>query len=129
MEHPETHKVTLKRGPRPAGKPDECFYCQRTLGSDHAAECVMRLKTVVVRATVEYVVIVPESWTKDNIEFHRNDSSWCADNMLAELERVSEDKACICHMVEFAYLRDATTDDEENRWAGFSEEDKPEPTQ
>ena len=33
--------VTPERGPRPAGRPDECFYCRRPLGAEHEPACVM----------------------------------------------------------------------------------------
>lgn len=101
----ETH------GPRPAGKPNECFYCYRRLGEQHAEECVMRQRPVVVRMTVEYIVAVPESWDAHSIEFHRNDGSWCADNALAELESIGGVLGCLCNLIEYAYVREATAEE------------------
>lgn len=109
MKHPETYAITKNHGPRPAGRDDECFYCHGPLGADHHPNCVMRDRTVVVRATVEYVVRVPERHTPDQIEFRRNESSWCASNMLSELD---SPETCICNAVTFEYVREATEEDE-----------------
>jgi hypothetical protein len=111
MIHPETFIVTADNGPRPAGKPDECFYCQRPIGAEHEADCVMRDRTVVVRLTVEYPIRVPEHWTPEDIELHRNDSSWCIGNAVVELDSVN-DQGCICGIAKVEYVREATEDDE-----------------
>ena len=34
--------VTAECGPRPAGKPDECFYCRAAMGDDHNIGCPFR---------------------------------------------------------------------------------------
>jgi hypothetical protein len=34
--------VTPECGPRPAGKPDECFYCRAAMGADHNIGCPFR---------------------------------------------------------------------------------------
>mgnify|MGYP006908363279 CR=1 FL=1 len=63
---------------------------------------------------------VPEAWTQDEIEFHRNESSWCINNMLGELPGYEEgDTRCMCFCAEVEYLREATEDDEE-RWGVFT---------
>lgn len=123
MLHPETHLVTRDHGPRPAGKPDECFYCNQKIGEAHKADCVMRSRTVVVRVTTEYVVDVPEAWSESDIESHRGESSWCAFNGLVEISemvaRVSADDApegvdsCRCWFTSYEYVREATEDDEQ----------------
>lgn len=97
-----------------AGRPDKCFYCTAALGAEHDPECVCRVRSIVVRATVEYVVDIPEFWTVEQFEFHRNHSSWCAGNMLPELE-FADEHGCLCHCTEIAYVREATAEDEE-RW-------------
>lgn len=120
MIHPETHTVTTENGPRPAGPPDQCFYCQQALGQPHKADCVLRRKTVVVRAIMEYTIDVPESWDKDGIEFHRNDSSWCSGNGLAEIadmkDRLDADESgttsCGCSILRYEFVRDADKVDE-----------------
>lgn len=68
------------------------------------------MKTVRVKATVEYDVQVPESMTKADIEFHRNEGTWCADSLVDELkEQVrSEDgepyRPCMCGLVSVEVL-------------------------
>jgi hypothetical protein len=53
MNHPETYIVTEKNGPRPAGPPDECFYCGQKIGQKHKSDCVCRDRSVMVRMIVE----------------------------------------------------------------------------
>jgi len=111
MKRPETFLVTPEYGPRPAGKPTECFYCQQPLGSEHGADCVIRQRTVVVRMTIEYVVAIPESWTPEDLEFHRNESSWCSSNALDEIGGTGDDSPCICPTTRFSFVREATPED------------------
>jgi len=70
---------------------------------------VCRKRTVVIRYTIEVTTDVPESWTPEDIEFHRNESSWCANNIVAELEAAY----CLCNRTTAQYLREATPEDEE----------------
>ena len=98
---------------RPAGKPDECYYCGAKVGEQHKPNCVIREKTIVTRMTIDFVDSVPESWDEDLIDFHYNDSSWCATNVLHRLEERSNFH-CLCDVASFEYLRDATEEDEEN---------------
>ena len=51
---------------------------------------------------------------KDGNDFHYNDSSWCASNILDRLEERSNFR-CLCDVASFEYLRDATEEDEE-KW-------------
>jgi hypothetical protein len=109
--------IVDERSVRPAGKPDECFYCQAKVGEQHKSECVLRRRTVVVRMTIEHVIDVPEDWDASNIEFHRNESSWCANNAKADLDRVfdradQDGATCLCGRVHYEYVREATTEDE-----------------
>jgi hypothetical protein len=102
---------------RPAGKHDECFYCQEKRGAQHKSDCVMRRRTVVVKMTIEYVIDVTEDWDAEAIEFHRNESSWCANNAVPELERLFEHTGkdgatCLCNRVHYEYVREADAKDE-----------------
>lgn len=79
-------------GIRPAGRPDACFYCRQSVGEPHGAECV------AVRKRVEHRVHVtlpdgtkvkglwqfnePHFWDAHMSEFHKNGSTWCANNFL-----------------------------------------------
>lgn len=91
-------------GIRPAGKPDECFYCQQKVGQPHKYDCVCVTKKVKVKCTIEYEIEVPHFWTKEQIEFHRNLSSWCSDNLIDELQEISDSGNCLCNSATFEYL-------------------------
>ena len=99
---------------RPSGNPDECYYCGAKVGEQHKPNCVIRKKTIVTRMTIDFVDSVPENWDKDVIDFHYNDSSWCASNILNRIEERSNFR-CLCDVASFEYLRDATEEDEE-KW-------------
>lgn len=90
----------------PAGKIGHCCYCQQEIGTPHKDDCVCIKKKVRVRLTIEYEVEVPSFWDKENIEFHRNGSSWCASNLLEELEKIEKEQGCLCPVAEFEYLSD-----------------------
>ena len=83
-------------GIRPAGKPDECFYCQQKVGQHHKPNCVVIVKKVLVRFTIDIPVNVPHSWSKEDIDFRYNDSSWCADNLIDMLQKHASANGCIC---------------------------------
>src|SRR5688572_17000869 len=91
-------------GIRPARKSDECFYCQQKVGTSHHQDCVAIHKKVLVRAIVEYEIEVPYSWDKEQIEFQRNEGSWCASNMLQELENLDTDEHCLCPNVTYEFV-------------------------
>ena len=99
---------------RPAGKTDECYYCGAKVGEQHKLNCVIRKKTIVTRLTIDFVDNVPENWDKEVIDFHYNNSSWCASNILNRLEERNNFR-CLCDVASFEYLRDATEEDEE-KW-------------
>lgn len=89
---------------RPASDKRACFYCHQPIGEQHAADCGLVQKRVKVRMTVYYNVEVPAHWDADMIEFHRNDSSWCASNALEELEALGDKLGCICSNTTFKYI-------------------------
>jgi hypothetical protein len=123
--------VTTSNGPRLAGKPDVCFYCGRKVGQEHTMECVCRRRVVVFSVrhktgTFEWATMSPASWTKEDHEFHKNESSWCMDNIYGSgsfklcppefaFPPRSEDpdrgECVLCFFTEFTYLRDATDED------------------
>lgn len=74
-------------GIRPAGHPDACIYCKSKVGHTHGLDCVTITKRVRVRYTFELEIDVPYSSTDEQVEFHRGESSWCAQNALVELDR------------------------------------------
>lgn len=110
-----TYKVTEENGPRPAGAPDRCFYCDRSLGEEHKEDCVLRMQTVRVLYTIEIVEAVPEYWDQEMLEFHRNDSSWCASNLLTVLEGVKAAHGCLCAYVTAEYLGESDSEVPDNQ--------------
>jgi len=87
---------------RPASDKRECFYCNQPIGEIHKLDCVLINKKVKIRMIVEYEASVPASWDKNQIEFHRNDGTWCANNAIEEFDR--EDVSCMCGNAEFEYI-------------------------
>lgn len=85
-------------GIRPAGRPDECLYCHQKVGQPHLYDCVILSKKVKIKYTFDIEIEVPYSWGIDEIEFHRNESSWCATNAIEELKKYEEEtNNCLCH--------------------------------
>jgi len=107
---------------RPAGKSDECFYCKKKLGEEHALDCVIRSRTVIVDFTIRMVTHEPENWDKEQIEFHYNEGSWCSDNFLDDLERRSKKMGCSCDITDAKFVREATEEDENNFGTVFVKE-------
>lgn len=102
----------MDEGIRPAGKPTECFYCGAQREAQHNPGCVIRNRTVVVDVTIRMVIDKPEDWTPEEIESHWNDSSWCADNIISELEAQSLRMGCLCGTLTTKFVREATAEDE-----------------
>ena len=106
--------LVTKCSERPAGKPGECFYCKQPIGSEHAVGCVCRKKSIVVRSTVTYLMLIAE----DNEFVHCEDYDVlrCGSNILFYLGKFEdargEDK-CLCGFEETAVLREATEADHE----------------
>jgi hypothetical protein len=97
----------------PAGYPNQCCYCPARIGEEHILTCVHRGRTIVVRLTIEMVRVVPEAWDSDQIAFHMNDSSWCASNIISEIDAMfGGDARCLCGNMHSEFLREATEADE-----------------
>lgn len=105
-------------GIRPAGRPDQCFYCNQSVGSPHARDCVCVTKVVELRVTVDgvegtWVTTVPHAWDEEAIHYRYNDSTWCAGNLFGEtiegplaqhLESLDGD-LCLCDVTTVALVR------------------------
>jgi len=92
-------------GIRPAGKPDECFYCRQKVGTPHKQDCVIPSRKVKVRYSFDIEIEVPWEWDKHMIEFSRGESSWCASNAIEELEKYeSESEGCLCGVFDCEVL-------------------------
>ncbi len=99
--------LVTKDDSRPAGKPGECFYCRKKIDEPHTWECVIPEKVVRVKTTFEYMIRVPRSWDAHNVEFHRNESSSCADNILQDLEAYANSEGCLCSSQVTEYISEA----------------------
>lgn len=80
-----------------------CVYCNRD--GEHDLGCISVKRKVRVRMTIEYEIEVPASWGKEAIEFHRNDSSFCAGNAIEELELLND--GCLCGLAKFEVVGSA----------------------
>lgn len=103
--------VTPDNGPRPAGSPNECFYCHRQLGQLHEDTCVILQKKIRIQAVIEFDDETVRSWDTNMIEFRLNESSWCASNiiplLIKELERINEsDEECLCGSSSFKVIKE-----------------------
>lgn len=84
-------------GIRPAGPPDQCFFCGQKVGDPHAPTCVCLHRIVKVRYSFDIEIEVPHNWNKESIEFQKNESTWCANNALDELNEFAENlNGCLC---------------------------------
>ena len=107
---------------------DECFYCLQRIGTPHLQQCVIVTKRVELRVhallsdtqafTGLWQLDVPHSWDADMIEFHKNEGSWCASNILDQREVVWENdnawtvlgeahraEGCLCNVLVFRFVR------------------------
>lgn len=91
---------------RPASLEQQCFYCGQQIGSEHKEDCVLRRKKVKIKLIAEYEIDVPRKWGKNEIEFSRNEGTWCADNVIDELKEVSRQGGCLCNSVRTEYVND-----------------------
>jgi len=111
----QTNMVTENNGPRASGKLDCCFYCGQIVGEEHKADCVCRLKVVMVEVSMTIPRVVPADWDESMVNFHLNESSWCADNIIEDINLYINSKnqgaPCMCGTFCGKLLRDATEED------------------
>lgn len=95
--HPWPRVTVDDDGIRPAGRPDECFYCSQTVGDEHARDCVIVTRPIVMDICVDlpertlrgtWALDVPHSWDEEMIRFRYGESTWCADNLLYESDHI-----------------------------------------
>jgi len=98
--------IVTEKAQRPARMDGTCFYCSSKIGEAHKNDCILIQKTVKVRAVIDYEIQVPADWGKYQIEFHRNESSWCADNALEEMKAYGEAHGCLCGHIKYECLSD-----------------------
>jgi hypothetical protein len=113
------------------GRENECYYCAGAVGEEHRRDCVCLLKLVRYsvlihepgseRRTSGEVVGTYDSydvwhWSEHNGEFHKNDSSWCADNAIDDIQWTDkcahdlalafcdeDSQSCCCAILEFRF--------------------------
>lgn len=74
-------------GIRPNGKPDQCFYCKKSVGQLHKSDCTVIVRSIVYRVLHKgreigtYRASEPAHWTNEDCEAHLTDSSWCKVNL------------------------------------------------
>jgi hypothetical protein len=107
MKPEHRFKVTAK-AQRPAKMDGTCFYCRQKIGDYHKDNCVLIKKRVRASVTFTYEVSVPSVTNKEKFEFHRNDSSFCADNTLEDLEAYSGEIGCLCGSSKHTYIEDTS---------------------
>lgn len=73
-------------------------------------------KKVLLKATITLEAEVPDDWNEEMINFHFNESSWCADNLINMLnntiKKLDDKEDCLCRYTEIEYLRDGEIGDE-----------------
>lgn len=127
--------IVTEKAMRPASTRRKCFYCHSDIGAVHDSTCVLVRRRVRVRLAVPgyeplvYSIVVPASWTVKDIEFHRNESSWCANNAIRELKSIDPEFSeslylkyardrdpnadCLCSDANFEYVEDVAGPDGE----------------
>lgn len=92
-------------GIRPAGKPNECFYCKSEVGTPHDLQCVIIKKRILAKYSFLVELEVPSYWSAAEFEFHRNNSCWCASNALDEIEKSKVDNNCLCDTFTAEFIK------------------------
>ena len=67
-------------------------------------------RRVAVRYSYDIEIDVPYHWTGHDIEFHRNDSSWCADNAQGDIDKFVQQQdgwICPCSCMTATYIGEA----------------------
>jgi len=100
-------------GIRPAGNPDQCFYCKSKIGEEHRTDCCIVTKKVLINYCIVVEIDVPHYKSAEQIEFHRNSGTWCANNLIDELQQIKEEKGCLCLATTAKFIK--VTDDTPSR--------------
>ena len=119
-------------GIRPAGPSDACFFCRSKIGQLHREDCVTIVRRTVYEVFLDDVLVGrwehldPASWYEGDCEFHKNESSWCKSNILADekldvtpeaLEKMKgiADVGCLCSRVDLTVVERDTDQRTRNR--------------
>jgi hypothetical protein len=112
MDNPEPDNWPLVHpkddGIRPAGNPDECFYCNQKVGQPHAPDCVAVSRRARFTVTLEVDIDMPCCWDNETDyqtfhEEHGYEEVWNA--LEQELsEGLPDDKPRTIHSADFQYM-------------------------
>ena len=61
--------------------------------------------TKTVRWTIDLPMEFDDDWDDDLIEFHLNESSWCASNIIQLLDEYDQNVGCLCNIAEAKVLK------------------------
>jgi len=101
--------VVTEKAMRPASPERCCFYCHQAVRDIHKDDCILVKKKVMVEMRVQYEIEMPADWLAFDIEFNRNDGTWCADNAVDELQAIIDrDEGCLCNRTEFRHIKDTS---------------------
>ena len=88
--------TVTEKAMRPVSKLRECFYCEAPIGGEHRDTCVLVQKVAKVKVTVWVPHKVPAHWDARQVEYHMNETSWCASNILNDIEAEEKADRCMC---------------------------------
>lgn len=88
--------IVTEKAMRPASSQRACFYCQRAIGEEHKADCVLIARRVRMRVSIEYEINTAACFTPEELERMRTEGSWCNDNLIDELRAIAEKVGCLC---------------------------------
>ncbi len=106
-------------GIRPAGRPDQCFYCRQMVGDFHKRDCVICRKDVACTVHVEgrpvlnATIDIPAAWNPQEFYSWSNLGSWCKSNLsngylseedTREFESWFDPDECACPDTEIKYV-------------------------
>lgn len=92
---------------RPARPDGTCFYCWEPIGGKHKEDCVIPCRPVEIEVRIRLVEEFPVSWSEGDIEFSKNESTWCASNIIDRLEEIVKTGKCLCDVTEVKYIKEA----------------------
>lgn len=105
-------------GIRPGGPQDACFYCGQKIGERHLFACVTQVVPRTYRVLLDGIDIGswstddPVSWDVRMRDFHKNEASWCANNvthvgrLAIAIALPSTETACLCGRLAFEPVAD-----------------------
>lgn len=109
---PDNMPLVTKKDVAPAGKPDECFWCNQKIGHRHLWKCAAVTRKVLLKVTLKLEEDVPVSWDAKKINWRYNKSSWCGSNLERivsdNIEKLGRNGRCGCKLLidDVEYIED-----------------------